>query len=53
MAEFVQRHLEELLPVFTNAKRFQLMTDDEVKSMIQRLRQLDYNVNKRVSFYFF
>jgi len=47
MAEFVQRHLEDLLPVFTNAKRFQLMTDDEVKSMIQRLRQLDYNVNKR------
>ncbi|KAE9555548.1 hypothetical protein FO519_001219 [Halicephalobus sp. NKZ332] len=47
MAEFVQRHLEELLPVFTNAKKFQLMTNDEVKSMIQRLRQFDYNVNKR------
>lgn len=53
MAEFVQRHLEELLPVFTGLQRTEILTDDEVKILIQKVRHFEYSINKRVSRLFY
>uniref|UniRef100_A0A914XW68 U3 small nucleolar RNA-associated protein 6 n=1 Tax=Panagrolaimus superbus TaxID=310955 RepID=A0A914XW68_9BILA len=47
MAEFVQRHLEELLPAFTGLQRTKILSDEEVKTLIQKVRQFEYSVNKR------
>uniref|UniRef100_A0AC34GXL0 U3 small nucleolar RNA-associated protein 6 n=1 Tax=Panagrolaimus sp. ES5 TaxID=591445 RepID=A0AC34GXL0_9BILA len=47
MAEFVQRHLEELLPAFTGLQRTKILSDEEVKTLIQKVRQFEYCVNKR------
>lgn len=52
MAEFVQRHLEELLPAFTGLQRTKILSDEEVKTLIQKVRQFEYCVNKRVSLFF-
>uniref|UniRef100_A0A7E4V077 Signal recognition particle subunit SRP68 n=1 Tax=Panagrellus redivivus TaxID=6233 RepID=A0A7E4V077_PANRE len=47
MAEFVQQHLEELLDVFTALRKTKYFTVSEVKSVIERVRQFDYSINKR------
>jgi hypothetical protein len=47
MAEFVQQHLEELLPTFTALQRTKILSDEEVKTLIQKVRQFEYSVNKR------
>ena len=48
MAEFVEKALEELLPLFEQLKLVQLFTAEEVDELIKTCRAFEYKINKRV-----
>jgi hypothetical protein len=51
MAEFVEKALEQLLPIFEQLKLVELYTPDEVDKFIKICRAFEYKLAKRVSFF--
>lgn len=52
MAEYVERNLERLLPVFELLKSTELLSDEEMKEFVKRCRQYEYRLCKRVYSFF-
>ena len=52
MAEYVERNLERLLPVFELLKSTELLSENEMKEFVKRCRQHEYRLCKRVGVYF-
>lgn len=52
MAEFVEKALEELLPVFEQIKLVQLFTPEEVCEFIKDCRNFEYKLCKQVFLYY-
>lgn len=48
MAEYVEKNLERLLPVFESLKETDVLTEPEMREFVKRCRQYEYRISKRV-----